>query len=146
MSHRSKTDFFARARAAGYRTYLYFIATESSHLNIYRVRNRTALGGHMGIKGALGSWARPCLKPTGPSCSTIPVLSQSGSLRLHPKGSGNSRWQLTPCRIGLRNGLSQNLLSIYRTVQKCSFQPKIATRFDAACFIPVVRKLSLKKE
>jgi predicted ABC-type ATPase len=46
MSHRSKIDFFARARAAGYRTYLYFIATESSHLNISRVHNRFALGGH----------------------------------------------------------------------------------------------------
>jgi predicted ABC-type ATPase len=44
MSHRSKIDFFARA--AGYRTYLYFIATDSSHLNIYRVKSRTALGGH----------------------------------------------------------------------------------------------------
>jgi predicted ABC-type ATPase len=46
MSYPSKIDFFARARAAGYRTYLYFIATESAHLNIYRVKTRTALGGH----------------------------------------------------------------------------------------------------
>jgi predicted ABC-type ATPase len=46
MSHRSKVDAFARARAAGYRTYLYFITTESSHLNVYRVRGRAALGGH----------------------------------------------------------------------------------------------------
>jgi predicted ABC-type ATPase len=46
MSHRSKTDFFARARAAGYRTYLYFIATETAHLNIRRVKHRTTLGGH----------------------------------------------------------------------------------------------------
>ncbi len=46
MSHRSKIDFFARARTLGYRTYLYFVATESPQLNVYRVRNRTALGGH----------------------------------------------------------------------------------------------------
>ena len=46
MSHRSKIDFFARARVLGYRTYLYFVATESPQLNVYRVRNRTALGGH----------------------------------------------------------------------------------------------------
>ena len=46
MSHRSKIDFFARARSLGYRTYLYFIATESPHLNIYRVKGRAALGGH----------------------------------------------------------------------------------------------------
>ncbi|HTU20629.1 MAG TPA: hypothetical protein VMG10_21390 [Gemmataceae bacterium] len=46
MSHRSKIDFFARARGLGYRTYLYFIATESPHLNSYRVKTRAALGGH----------------------------------------------------------------------------------------------------
>jgi predicted ABC-type ATPase len=46
MSHRSKIDFFARARAAGYRTYLYFVATESADINVYRVKNRAALGGH----------------------------------------------------------------------------------------------------
>lgn len=46
MSHPSKIDFFARARDAGYRTYLYFIATESPHLNVYRVKTRTTLGGH----------------------------------------------------------------------------------------------------
>jgi predicted ABC-type ATPase len=46
MSHRSKIQWFAGARAEGYRTYLYFIATESSHLNVYRVKHRAALGGH----------------------------------------------------------------------------------------------------
>lgn len=46
MSHRSKIDFFARARTAGYRTYLYFVATESLHLSCYRVKERFALGGH----------------------------------------------------------------------------------------------------
>lgn len=46
MSHRSKIDFFARARAAGYRTYLYFIATELSDINVGRVKTRAALGGH----------------------------------------------------------------------------------------------------
>ncbi len=46
MSHASKIDFFARARADGYRTYLYFIATDSSKLNIARVKTRVATGGH----------------------------------------------------------------------------------------------------
>ena len=46
MSHRSKVDFFAKARASGYRTYLYFIATDLSALNVERVKNREALGGH----------------------------------------------------------------------------------------------------
>ena len=46
MSHPSKVDFLARASETGYRTYLYFIATESPLLNIHRVANRTELGGH----------------------------------------------------------------------------------------------------
>lgn len=46
MSHRNKVDFFARAPLLGYRTYLYFIATESPALNVRRVESRTALGGH----------------------------------------------------------------------------------------------------
>lgn len=46
MSHKSKVDFFARARVAGYRTYLYFVATESPVLNIHRIEARAELGGH----------------------------------------------------------------------------------------------------
>ena len=46
MSHRSKIDFFARARSEGYRTYLYFIATDSSEVNRGRVQERVAAGGH----------------------------------------------------------------------------------------------------
>jgi predicted ABC-type ATPase len=33
-------------RASGYRTYLYFIATEDPEIHINRVRNRVAAGGH----------------------------------------------------------------------------------------------------
>lgn len=46
MSHPDKVKFFARAKAAGYRTYLYFVATESPALNLYRIANRVELGGH----------------------------------------------------------------------------------------------------
>jgi predicted ABC-type ATPase len=46
MSHRSKIDVFAHARAEGYRTYLYFIATDSPVLNVGRVKMRVATGGH----------------------------------------------------------------------------------------------------
>jgi predicted ABC-type ATPase len=46
MSHPSKVALFARARAQGYRTYLYFIATGSPRINIYRVKERMDLGGH----------------------------------------------------------------------------------------------------
>ncbi len=65
MSHRSKIEFFARARAAGYRTYLYFIATESSHLNIYRVKTRAALGGHDVPENKIMERYRRCLELVG---------------------------------------------------------------------------------
>ncbi len=46
MSHPSKIDLLAQAQAAGYRTYLYFVATSDPAINISRVRNRVKLGGH----------------------------------------------------------------------------------------------------
>ena len=46
FSHPSKIDALREARAAGFRTYLYFVATESPEINIARVESRAALGGH----------------------------------------------------------------------------------------------------
>jgi hypothetical protein len=46
MSHRSKIEFFKRARASGYKTYLYFVCMNSAELNIARVRSRVGMGGH----------------------------------------------------------------------------------------------------
>jgi len=46
MSHQSKVDLLAQAQAAGYRTYLYFVATDDPAINISRVRNRVNLKGH----------------------------------------------------------------------------------------------------
>lgn len=46
MSHRSKVEFFRRARAEGYKTYLYFVCTNSAELNVARVRSRVRSGGH----------------------------------------------------------------------------------------------------
>ncbi len=46
MSHKSKVEFLAEASKAGFRTYLYFVATENPEINIRRVRNRVADGGH----------------------------------------------------------------------------------------------------
>lgn len=46
MSHRSKVELLAQARTAGYRTYLYYVATDDPDINISRVRNRVKLGGH----------------------------------------------------------------------------------------------------
>lgn len=46
MSHPSKVAYFARAREAGYRTYLYYIATDEPRLNTARVHQRVVSGGH----------------------------------------------------------------------------------------------------
>lgn len=46
MSSRDKVDFLQKAQEAGYRTYLYFIATQDPIVNISRVNNRVKLGGH----------------------------------------------------------------------------------------------------
>jgi predicted ABC-type ATPase len=46
MSHPSKVAFLKKARQEGYRTYLYFIATDDPAINISRVHNRVSLGGH----------------------------------------------------------------------------------------------------
>lgn len=46
MSSPDKVRFMDRALANGYRTYLYFIATDSVDINISRVSNRVEDGGH----------------------------------------------------------------------------------------------------
>jgi predicted ABC-type ATPase len=46
MSHPSKVEVLAEARARGFATLLYFVATEDPRLNVERVRQRVALGGH----------------------------------------------------------------------------------------------------
>ena len=46
MSHPGKVDFLHYAAQKGYTTYLYYIATESPDININRVENRVAKGGH----------------------------------------------------------------------------------------------------
>ena len=46
FSHPSKVDALAAAQAAGFRTYLYFVATEMPEINVGRVETRVGLGGH----------------------------------------------------------------------------------------------------
>lgn len=46
MSHPSKLDFLREAKAFGYRTYLYFVATNDPNLNVARVQARVEAGGH----------------------------------------------------------------------------------------------------
>lgn len=46
MSSPDKVNLLAEAQQLGYRTYLYFIATDDPDINISRVRNRVKQGGH----------------------------------------------------------------------------------------------------
>jgi len=47
FSHPSKLEFMRRARAQGYKIYLYFVATESPDINISRIKEvRVRQGGH----------------------------------------------------------------------------------------------------
>lgn len=46
MSARAKVDFFCRAREQGFRTYLYYVATEDPEINVSRVAHRVTLGKH----------------------------------------------------------------------------------------------------
>jgi predicted ABC-type ATPase len=46
MSHPSKLEFLRQAKASGYRTYLYYVATDDWHINIDRVKARVIKGGH----------------------------------------------------------------------------------------------------
>jgi len=46
MSSPDKVDFLRKAKEHGFRTYLYFVATEDPAINISRVANRVAAGGH----------------------------------------------------------------------------------------------------
>jgi len=46
FSHPSKVAALAAAQASGFRTYLYFVATELPEINLGRVENRVGLGGH----------------------------------------------------------------------------------------------------
>ena len=46
MSFPDKLEFLRKAQLKGYRTYLYYVATDDPDINISRVRNRVQLGGH----------------------------------------------------------------------------------------------------
>lgn len=46
MSSRDKVEFLQKAQACGFRTYLYYVATADPEINIARVKNRVASGGH----------------------------------------------------------------------------------------------------
>lgn len=46
MSHPAKLDLFRRARDRGYRSYLYFVATDDPSIQLDHIARRTQKGGH----------------------------------------------------------------------------------------------------
>jgi len=46
MSHSGKVDLLRLAQERGYRTYLYYVATEDPEINVFRVAQRVREGGH----------------------------------------------------------------------------------------------------
>lgn len=46
MSSPDKIEVLRKAQSQGFRTYLYFVATEDPEINISRIRYRTEMGGH----------------------------------------------------------------------------------------------------
>ncbi|WP_043649996.1 zeta toxin family protein [Chitinilyticum litopenaei] len=46
MSSPDKVEFLRKAQQAGFRTYLYFVATEDPEINVARVSHRVETGGH----------------------------------------------------------------------------------------------------
>ncbi len=46
MSSPDKVELLRKAQSRGYRTYLYYVATEDPAINISRVRYRVKMGGH----------------------------------------------------------------------------------------------------
>lgn len=46
LSHPSKLSLMQKAKTAGYKVYLYFVATESPDINVFRVLLRKGKGGH----------------------------------------------------------------------------------------------------
>ncbi|MCK4793524.1 MAG: hypothetical protein KAV87_57880 [Desulfobacteraceae bacterium] len=46
FSHPGKVSFIEKANKQGYRTYLYFVATDSPEINMERVKARVSQGGH----------------------------------------------------------------------------------------------------
>lgn len=46
MSSTDKIELLVKARKKGFRTYLYYIATDNPAINVWRVKRRVELGGH----------------------------------------------------------------------------------------------------
>ncbi len=56
MSHPDKIELLHKAQQSGFRTYLYYVATEDPEINISRVENRVSSGGHPVPREKIKKW------------------------------------------------------------------------------------------
>lgn len=81
FSHPSKVRALKRAAESGYRTYMYFVATSNAEINLCRVANRRAQGGHdVPEEKVVSRYARSIaqLKSALPFLSRAYVFDNSG--------------------------------------------------------------------
>ena len=86
FSHRSKVEALAKAHANGFRTYLYYVATDSPKVNVARVAQRYAQGGHDVPPEKIASrYARSLanVKPSLPHLSRAFFFDNSGMEMRH---------------------------------------------------------------
>ena len=86
FSHTSKVDALRLAKEAGYRTYLYFVATDSAQINLRRVANRHLQGGHdVPAEKVIERYARSLalVKDVMPVLSRAYFFDNSGSLMVY---------------------------------------------------------------
>lgn len=99
FSHPSKVAALKRASEAGYRTYLYFIATGNPKINACRVANRHAQGGHdVPADKVVSRYPRSIaqLKAAIPYLSRAYVFDNSGpEMRFLGEYSAESGWMFS---------------------------------------------------
>lgn len=92
FSHPSKIDELKRAEKAGYKVYLYFVATDDVEINIDRVRQRVAEGGHGVPQKKIRSRYSASLD------NLVPALKHAHRAYIFDNSFQGSRWlaELTP--------------------------------------------------
>lgn len=74
FSHPGKIDALREARERGFRTYLYFVATDNPAINLFRVKARETQGGHGVPAAKIISRYRRCLENVS---AAIPCLDRA---------------------------------------------------------------------
>ena len=74
FSHPAKIDILRRAQAAGFKTYMYFVATENPMINVNRIKERVALGGHDVPEEKTRSRYLRCMEQV---CYALPYLNRA---------------------------------------------------------------------